>query len=271
MAGDTVITVVGNLTDDPELRFTPSGAAVANVPVASTPRMFDQADERVEGRRGAVPALHRLAAGRRERRRVAHPRLAGHRHRRLKQRSYETKEGEKRTVSSSTSTRSARRCAMPPPRSPRSPAVVAASAAAVAPLRPRTPGPPRRRQRRPRRPASPTVAPGAAAQPARPTTSLRSDRLPHTPGLREPREKETTHHGQAADPQAEEEGQPAQGRKITYIDYKDTALLRKFISDRGKIRARRVTGVTVQQQREIAKAVKNAREMALLPYTSTAR
>ncbi len=60
-------------------------------------------------------------------------------------------------------------------------------------------------------------------------------------------------------------------KKVTYIDYKDTALLRKFISDRGKIRARRVTGVTVQQQREIAKAVKNAREMALLPYTSTAR
>jgi small subunit ribosomal protein S18 len=58
---------------------------------------------------------------------------------------------------------------------------------------------------------------------------------------------------------------------ITYIDYKDTALLRKFISDRGKIRARRVTGVTSQQQRQIASAVKNAREMALLPYTATAR
>ena len=55
------------------------------------------------------------------------------------------------------------------------------------------------------------------------------------------------------------------------IDYKDTGLLRKFISDRGKIRARRVTGVTAQQQRQIAKAIKNAREMALLPYTSTAR
>jgi small subunit ribosomal protein S18 len=64
---------------------------------------------------------------------------------------------------------------------------------------------------------------------------------------------------------------PLKAAKITYIDYKDTALLRKFISDRGKIRARRVTGVSVQQQREIAKAVKNAREMALLPYTSTAR
>jgi small subunit ribosomal protein S18 len=59
--------------------------------------------------------------------------------------------------------------------------------------------------------------------------------------------------------------------KISYVDYKDTALLRKFISDRGKIRARRVTGVTSQQQRQIARAVKNAREMALLPYTTTAR
>ena len=58
---------------------------------------------------------------------------------------------------------------------------------------------------------------------------------------------------------------------ITYIDYKDTALLRKFISDRGKIRARRVTGNCVQHQRDVAIAVKNAREMALLPYTATAR
>jgi len=55
---------------------------------------------------------------------------------------------------------------------------------------------------------------------------------------------------------------------ITHIDYKDTALLRKFISDRGKIRSRRVTRLTRQQQREMARAIKNAREMALLPYTS---
>ena len=58
---------------------------------------------------------------------------------------------------------------------------------------------------------------------------------------------------------------------ITYIDYKDTALLRKFISDRGKIRARRVTGNCRQHQRDVAVAVKNSREVALLPYTSTAR
>ena len=55
------------------------------------------------------------------------------------------------------------------------------------------------------------------------------------------------------------------------IDYKDTATLRKFISERGKIRARRITGVSVQEQRLIARAVKNAREVALLPYASTAR
>ncbi|HEY4454750.1 MAG TPA: 30S ribosomal protein S18 [Pseudonocardiaceae bacterium] len=60
-------------------------------------------------------------------------------------------------------------------------------------------------------------------------------------------------------------------KNANLIDYKDTGLLRKYISDRGKIRARRVTGNCSQHQRDVAIAVKNAREMALLPYTSTAR
>ena len=64
---------------------------------------------------------------------------------------------------------------------------------------------------------------------------------------------------------------PLKSAGVQKVDYKDVNVLRKFISDRGKIRARRVTGVSVQQQREIAKAVKNAREMALLPYSSSAR
>ena len=64
---------------------------------------------------------------------------------------------------------------------------------------------------------------------------------------------------------------PLKAAKIDKVDYKDVNVLRKFISDRGKIRARRVTGVSVQQQRQIATAVKNAREMALLPYSSSAR
>ncbi|MGD9484621.1 30S ribosomal protein S18 [Streptomyces sp. TRM70308] len=61
---------------------------------------------------------------------------------------------------------------------------------------------------------------------------------------------------------------PLDAAGITYVDYKDTELLRRFISDRGKIRGRRVTRVTAQQQRQLARAVKNARAMALLPYAS---
>ena len=56
--------------------------------------------------------------------------------------------------------------------------------------------------------------------------------------------------------------------KAAYVDYKDVTLLRKFVSDRGKIRARRVTGNCAQHQREVASAVKNAREMALLPFSA---
>jgi single-strand DNA-binding protein len=98
MAGETVITVVGNLVDDPELRFTPSGAAVANFRIASTPRTFDkQSNEWKDGdalflscsvwRQAAENVAESLQKGMR----VV---VQG----RLKQRSYETREGEKRTV-----------------------------------------------------------------------------------------------------------------------------------------------------------------------------
>jgi len=60
---------------------------------------------------------------------------------------------------------------------------------------------------------------------------------------------------------------PLNPEGIDYIDYKDVNLLQRFMSDRSKLKARRMTGADVQQQREIATAVKNAREMALLPYT----
>ncbi|MGO1434240.1 MAG: 30S ribosomal protein S18 [Canibacter sp.] len=72
--------------------------------------------------------------------------------------------------------------------------------------------------------------------------------------------------GKAAKPVA-----PAKRQTVGVIDYKDIATLRKFISERGKIRSRRITGVSVQEQRLIAKAVKNAREMALLPYSGSGR
>jgi small subunit ribosomal protein S18 len=56
--------------------------------------------------------------------------------------------------------------------------------------------------------------------------------------------------------------------KVDHIDYKDANTLRKYVSERGKIRSRRVTGNCVQHQRDVAMAVKNAREMALLPYST---
>ncbi|WP_059006448.1 30S ribosomal protein S18 [Streptomyces specialis] len=62
---------------------------------------------------------------------------------------------------------------------------------------------------------------------------------------------------------------PLEAAGITYIDYKDTNLLRKFISDRGKIRSRRVPRLPVRQQGEMARAIKNAGEMPLLPYPPT--
>ena len=61
---------------------------------------------------------------------------------------------------------------------------------------------------------------------------------------------------------------PLKARGIEAVDYKDIETLRTFISERGKSRSRRVTGLTPQQQRQVATAVKNAREMALLPFTS---
>ncbi|MBU7597774.1 single-stranded DNA-binding protein [Streptomyces sp. P38-E01] len=98
MAGETVITVVGNLTDDPELRFTPSGAAVANFTIASTPRTFDrQTNEWKDG----DPLFLRSSVWRQAAENVAESLTKGMRviaQGRLRQRSYETQQGEKRTV-----------------------------------------------------------------------------------------------------------------------------------------------------------------------------
>ena len=98
MAGDTVITVIGNITGDPELRFTPSGAAVANFTVASTPRAFDrQSNEWKDGE----TLFMRCSVWRDAAENVAESLGRGTRvivSGRLKSRSYETKEGEKRTV-----------------------------------------------------------------------------------------------------------------------------------------------------------------------------
>lgn len=98
MAGETTITVVGNLTNDPELRFTPSGSAVANFTIASTPRTFDRQTN--EWKDGETLFL-RASVWREAAENVAESLTKGTRvvaQGRLKSRSYETKEGEKRTV-----------------------------------------------------------------------------------------------------------------------------------------------------------------------------
>ena len=98
MAGETTITVIGNLTGDPELRFTPSGAAVANFTVASTPRTFDRQSN--EWKDGDTLFL-RCSIWREAAESVAESLTKGTRvivQGRLVQRSYETREGEKRTV-----------------------------------------------------------------------------------------------------------------------------------------------------------------------------
>ncbi|HEX5596605.1 MAG TPA: single-stranded DNA-binding protein [Micromonosporaceae bacterium] len=98
MAGETVITVIGNLTDDPELRFTPSGAAVAKFRVASTPRYLDRASG--EWKDGEALFLS-CTVWRQAAEHVAESLQRGTRvivSGRLRQRSYETREGEKRTV-----------------------------------------------------------------------------------------------------------------------------------------------------------------------------
>ena len=98
MAGETIITVTGNLTSDPELRFTPNGAAVANFTIASTPRKFDrQSNEFKDGE----TLFMRCSVWREAAENVAESLQRGTRvvaQGRLESRSYETKEGEKRTV-----------------------------------------------------------------------------------------------------------------------------------------------------------------------------
>ncbi len=98
MAGETIITLVGNLTADPELRFTPSGAAVANFTVASTPRTFDR--QTSEWKDGDAMFLN-CSVWRQAAENVAESLTKGMRvvvQGRLKSRSYETREGERRTV-----------------------------------------------------------------------------------------------------------------------------------------------------------------------------
>src|SRR6266516_320517 len=197
MASDNQITIVGNLTDDPELRYTANGAAVANFRVAYSTRIRDAAGNWTDGdtsfftincwRSLAENAAETLTRGSR----VV---VTG----RLKQRSWENQEGEKRTV-------------------------VEIEADDLGP-------------------------------------SLKWATATVTKTSRSSSASSGGDWGAAV-------AAPV-GASTDYVDYKDVVMLRKFVSERGKIRARRVTGNCVQHQRDVATAVKNAREMALLPYSA---
>ena len=311
MAGDTVITIIGNITGDPEPAAPQSGAAVANFTVASTPRAFDrQSNEWKDGE----TLFMRCSVWRDAAENVAESLQRGTRvivSGRLKSRSYETKEGEKRTViemevdevgpslryatakvnktqrggggggfggggqqgggwsggqQQEDPWRPVRPVAVVPSQQGRRPAGWRLSrvAAGAAERRPTTSP----RSDRPDRVLTSPVSRCAACACGRHThQKFHSSNHPEARNLGLSTEGEH-HDGQARCAQAKKKANPLKAAKVENIDYKDTALLRKFISDRGKIRARRVTGVSVQEQRLIATAVKNAREMALPPYSS---
>ncbi len=279
-AGDTAITIAGNLVDDPELRYTPTGQAVARFRVASTPRFMDrQTNEWKDGESLFLSCnVWRQAAEN-----VAESLQRGMRvivQGRLKQRSYETKEGEKRTVYEievdevGPSLRNASAKVTKTQRSGGGGGFSGGGGgnqggyggqggsrpAADDPWATDSRGsgdgfsdePPFYTPIHNHRTGS--FLPGAADHPRCGGALLRSTTMAKPP-IRKPKKKVCLFCQE----------------KITHVDYKDTGLLRKFISDRGKIRARRVSGNCTQHQRDVATAIKNAREMALLPYTSTAR
>ena len=285
MAGETVITVVGNLTADPELRYTQNGLAVANFTIASTPRTFDrQANEWKDGE----ALFLRASVWREFAEHVAGSLTKGSRviaQGRLKQRSYETKEGEKRT-------------SMELEIDEIGPSLRYATAQVT---RAQSSGGGRRSGRLRRRCARRRGAVGRFGargsvrrcgclehsgllqrrDPLLKRLASRSRGTHHQPAGRQPagRKAKETMAGKSSGDRRKpirkgkdgKNAAPAKSVRVGVIDYKDVATLRKFISERGKIRARRITGVSVQEQRLIARAVKNAREMALLPYAGSGR
>ena len=244
MAGETIITVIGNLTDDPELRFTPSGAAVAKFRVASTPRFMDR---RPNEWKDGEPLFLACTVWRQAAENVAESLQRGARvivSGRLKQRTYETREGEKRTVIELEVDEIGPSLRYATAKIRRSARGFGGGGFGAA--------------RRRRHPVAAVVAAEALGGGCWSSGGARS---PTTRGLRgaggsgslffdpsttgHPRSNDTYWTGapmaKPALRKPKKKVNPS-ARTVTYIDYKDTALLRKFISDRGKIRARRVTG-----------------------------
>ncbi len=276
-AGDTPITVVGNLVADPELRFTPAGQPVATFRIASTPRMRDAASgEWKDGdslfltcnvwRQAAENVAESLQRGMR----VI---VTG----RLKQRNYETKEGEKRTVYEvevddvGPSLRNASAKVNRASRGGGEGGFGGGNRSSGGGGYSGGQGSSGGGSSRNEDPWASDGRPAAAATPTnRRSKGTHLSEIPTIPASRGALLRSTT---MAKPPIRKPKKKVCVfcQERISYVDYKDTGLLRKYISDRGKIRARRVTGNCTRHQRDVATAIKNAREMALLPYTSTAR
>ena len=244
MATDNQVTLVGNLTDDPELRYTPNGAAVCKFRIAVNRRFQDASGQWKDGDTSyfSINAWRTLAENAAESlTRGTRVIVAG----RLNYRTWENQDGDKRSAIEVEADEVA-------------PSLKWATAAVT-------------RQARSGGASSSgdwgekVAAPvGAAAPNRRRHHSMAGRGGPKERGPKRRREKD-------------DKGWQKRGKrkycqfckdKVDRVDYKDVMTLRKFVSDRGKIRARRVTGNCVQHQRDVASAVKNAREMALLPYSS---
>ena len=246
MSNGNNVTIVGNLTRDPELRFTPSGQATASFGVAVNRRWQNRQTQEWEEATSffdvvcwgqlAENAAQSLTRG-------ARVVVSG----RLDQRSWETQEGEKRSKIEITAdevapslrwatadiTKNERR-------SPNGSGGGGAAAAAAAASRPVANDPPAGYQ-------------STKRSPSKHGTQQR-------PGPRQADNKDTR-------PRGKKKVCIFCKEHMDWVDYKDVNLLRRFMSDRGKIRARRVTGNCAQHQRDVARAIKTARELALLPYT----
>ena len=245
MSNGNHVSIVGNLTRDPELRFTPSGQATASFGVAVNRRWQNRQSQEWEEATSffdvvcwgqlAENAAQSLTKG-------ARVLVSG----RLDQRSWETQEHERRSK-------------------------IEITADEVAPsLRWATASHHQERARAPR-----TVGGAPPSYSGRRTTRpQRADRRSTTTKRSRSKSWPATTTVTATAVQADRQGHPPAGQEeglhllqghATWVDYKDVNLLRRFMSDRGKIRARRVTGNCAQHQRDVQVAIKTARELALLP------
>ena len=253
---DNSVTLVGNLTRDPELRFTAGGQGVASFGLAVNRRY--QVERRMAGE---DVVLQRRRAGARSARTPPRrsPRaraiiVTG----RLEQRELRDPGGEKRNVVEIVADEIG-------------PSLRWATAQVerTAAHRPGDGGLRRRRRqqlgRRSRRCGG--RAPRSGLRRRRAVLTPVDDRIRERPPNDDQQEESRHARPRRSTRSSRRRRASLVTDKVEYVDYKDVNLLSRFVSDRSKIRNRRVTGNTVQQQRDIANAIKNAREMALLPYT----